>query len=136
MLFEKTALARAEAGGLTDRAADRCDQPAGRCRINCPQPRGSVLKRRKPRACRAFDHAPKRTRTTTRLSRTRPSTWRPTCQIRPDRAPASISSAEMDASDGLDDLDVVTGDVTGRKVPVLASPGRRTRSALATRSQR
>src|SRR3954463_15542802 len=32
--------------------------------------------RRKPRECRAFGGAPKRTRTSTRLSRTRPSTWR------------------------------------------------------------
>ena len=30
MLFDKTALARAAAGGLTDRAADRCGQPARR----------------------------------------------------------------------------------------------------------
>jgi hypothetical protein len=30
-------------------------------------------------------HAPKRTRTSTRLSRTRPSTWRSGCQIRPMR---------------------------------------------------
>src|SRR3954470_1018646 len=40
-------------------------------------------KRRKPRERGAFESAPKRTRTSTRLSRTRPSTLSRECQIRP-----------------------------------------------------
>jgi hypothetical protein len=49
--------------------------------------------------------APKRTRTSTRLSRTRLSTWPRGCRMRPGRFRTSISSAnldEMDASDGMD----------------------------------
>ena len=58
------------ADGLTER----------RCHEMFPQPR---QQRRKPRVCRAFVDAPKRTRTSTRLSRTRPSTWQPGCHMRP-----------------------------------------------------
>ena len=36
----------------------------------------TIAEREKPRFCGAFPYAPKRTRTSTRLSRTRPSTWR------------------------------------------------------------
>ena len=48
--------------------ARRAPFAIGRCRTNCP-PQRRVLKRRKPRKCRAFEDAPKRTRTSTRLSR-------------------------------------------------------------------
>ena len=41
-----------------------------------PPPRRTAPERRKPRRSGAFCDAPKRTRTSTRLSRTRPSTWR------------------------------------------------------------
>ena len=50
-----------------------------------PHPERQFRERRKPSACRTFEGAPKRTRTSTRLSRTRPSTWRVECRMRPDR---------------------------------------------------
>jgi hypothetical protein len=80
----------------------------------------------------AVDPAPKRTRTSTRLSRTRPSTWRINCQIRPDRAAASKSYGRVHDMDALDDLDVVTDVVTSRRVtrvPGVAAPPGRSASA-------
>ena len=74
-------------------------------------------KRRKPCASRAFAGAPKRTRTSTRLSRTRPSTWSPGCQMRPDRAAASVPSAIPDDLDASDDLDVATNVARPRPSP-------------------
>src|SRR5829696_3219834 len=53
-------------------------------------------------------HAPKGTRTSTRLSRTRPSTWRVKRPMRADRAAASTSSTNLDGIDDMDDLDVAT----------------------------
>src|SRR5687767_7901952 len=57
---------------------------------------------------RGFLDAPKRTRTSTRLSRTRPSTWSPGCQIRPRRVRTSITSGGMDEMDASDGMDVAT----------------------------
>src|SRR3954454_4207919 len=65
-------------------------------------------KRRKPRERGAFESAPKRTRTSTRLSRTRPSTLSPGCQMCPCRARTSDASGNSDATDASDDLDVAT----------------------------
>src|SRR3954447_13889492 len=48
----------------------------GLSRDVAPSGRNDRPERRKPSNSRAFVHAPKRTRTSTRLSRTRPSTWR------------------------------------------------------------
>src|SRR4051812_2009875 len=47
----------------------------GLSRDVAPGERNDRPERRKPHRSRAFSHAPKRTRTSTRLSRTRPSTW-------------------------------------------------------------
>src|SRR5215208_2664026 len=46
------------------------------CRSAPTVSRRPVPETKKPRVCGAFSYAPKRTRTSTRLSRTRPSTWR------------------------------------------------------------
>jgi hypothetical protein len=70
---------------------------------------------KKPRHAGLSRHAPKRTRTSTRLSRTRPSTWRGGCQMRPDRAGASRSFGRGDKMDGLNDLDVAAAVATTQR---------------------
>jgi hypothetical protein len=63
---------RGHKGGHTDVAP----LPLGVAAKKWPPQIRSAPERRKPRERRAFEDAPKRTRTSTRLSRTRPSTWR------------------------------------------------------------
>ena len=72
------ALARFESGSAGRRArrtrVGRPARPARRRRHRRLTPGG--YGKGKPACSRAFPYAPKRTRTSTRLSRTRPSTWR------------------------------------------------------------
>jgi hypothetical protein len=71
----------------------------------------SGLDTRRPR-CAGPSDAPKRTRTSTQLAWTRPSTWQPGCHIRPHRARTSDPSRHLDAIDTSDGMDVVTSVVT------------------------
>src|SRR4051794_34437514 len=71
------------------------------------------IEREKLRHAGLFCDAPKRTRTSTRLARTRPSTLSPGCQMRPDRAPASRTSGFLGGVDVPDDLDVAADVATG-----------------------
>ena len=85
--------------------------PERRGTKTCPTQRaGATPRTRKPRRSGAFCDAPKRTRTSTRLSRTRPSTWSPGRSFRPPRITASSSSRRAEDPDASDDLDVA-GDV-------------------------
>src|SRR3954451_1132502 len=86
----------------------------GRCHENSPPPPHSSPRTRKAPSRGAFRGAPKRTRTSTRLSRTRPSSrWALDRRV-VLRTAASLLSAVENTLDTLDGLDVVKGVVAMR----------------------
>src|SRR5215203_4224486 len=103
---------RVRRGGQAGAVGDRLPVEARHARAlprDLAPRRGSAPEKRKAPPPRGFRHAPKRTRTSTRLSRTRPSTWR-VYQFRHRResdreyraAPrsAGVAHARGDAVDG------------------------------------
>ena len=86
-----------------------------------PRPaQGGYRKRKSPPVSGLFPYAPKRTRTSTRLSRTRPSTRFEPARYVPFRSMRSILSTRGNTLDALDDLDVVTGVVAIRDQGLVA----------------
>ena len=84
-----------------DRGRDRASSES--CRTGTTRPSTTKAVR-----LQGFLDAPKRTRTSTRLSRTRPSTWSLARHIHPPRIRTSITSGGLDDMDALDGVDVAT----------------------------